>query len=47
MPPAAFLKGSTGRADLQAGDAFMGHKRLENTVRYSKLTPKQFEGLLP
>jgi len=26
-----------GRADLQARAAFMGHKRLENTVRYSGL----------
>src|SRR4051812_25501255 len=36
-----------GRADLQARAAFMGHKRLENTVRYSKLDPSQFEGLRP
>jgi integrase len=36
-----------GRADLQARAAFMGHKRLENTVRYSKLDPAQFEGLRP
>jgi type 1 fimbriae regulatory protein FimB len=36
-----------GRADLQAPAAFMGHKRLENTVRYSKLAPEQFEGLRP
>ena len=36
-----------GRADLQARAAFMGHKRLENTVRYSKLAPEQFEGLRP
>jgi Phage integrase family len=34
-----------GRADLQARAAFMGHKRLENTVRYSRLDPGQFEGL--
>jgi len=34
-----------GRADLQARAAFMGHKRLENTVRYSHLSPDQFEGL--
>jgi integrase len=34
-----------GRADLQARAAFMGHKRLENTVRYSHLAPEQFEGL--
>ena len=34
-----------GRADLQARAAFLGHKRLENTVRYSKLDPRQFEGL--
>lgn len=34
-----------GRADLQARAAFMGHKRLENTVRYSHLDPNQFEGL--
>ena len=34
-----------GRADLQARAAFLGHKRLENTVRYSKLDPGQFEGL--
>ena len=34
-----------GRADLQARAAFMGHKRLENTVRYSRLAPEQFEGL--
>src|SRR5438132_3353576 len=34
-----------GGADLQARAAFMGHKRLENTVRYSKLAPEQFEGL--
>src|ERR1041384_2451946 len=36
-----------GRADLQARAAFLGHKRLENTVRYSKLDPGQFEGLRP
>jgi type 1 fimbriae regulatory protein FimE len=36
-----------GRADLQARAAFMGHKRLENTVRYSHLNPDQFEGLRP
>jgi integrase len=36
-----------GRADLQARAAFMGHKRLENTVRYSRLNPDQFEGLRP
>jgi integrase len=34
-----------GRADLQARAAFLGHKRLENTVRYSLLNPDQFEGL--
>jgi len=34
-----------GRADLQARAAFLGHKRLENTVRYSRLAPDQFEGL--
>ena len=34
-----------GRADLQARAAFLGHKRLENTVRYSRLAPEQFEGL--
>jgi type 1 fimbriae regulatory protein FimB len=34
-----------GRADLQARAAFLGHKRLENTVRYSQLNPDQFEGL--
>jgi integrase len=34
-----------GRADLQARAAFMGHKRMENTVRYSMLAPEQFEGL--
>ena len=34
-----------GKADLQARAAFLGHKRLENTVRYSKLDPSQFEGL--
>jgi len=36
-----------GRADLQARAAFMGHKRLENTIRYSQLDPEQFEGLRP
>ena len=36
-----------GRADLQARAAFMGHKRMENTVRYSRLAPEQFEGLRP
>jgi len=36
-----------GRADLQARAAFMGHKRLENTVRYSHLNPDQFDGLRP
>jgi type 1 fimbriae regulatory protein FimB/type 1 fimbriae regulatory protein FimE len=36
-----------GRADLQARAAFMGHKRLENTIRYSQLDPDQFEGLRP
>ena len=34
-----------GRADLQARAAFMGHKRLENTIRYSHLDADQFEGL--
>jgi integrase len=34
-----------GRADLQARAAFLGRKRLENTVRYSQLNPDQFEGL--
>lgn len=34
-----------GRADLQARAAFPGHKCLENTVRYSRLAPEQFEGL--
>ena len=34
-----------GRADLPARAAFLGHKRLENTVRYSRLAPEQFEGL--
>jgi hypothetical protein len=34
-----------GRTDLQARAAFLGHKRLENTVRYSHLNPEQFEGL--
>jgi type 1 fimbriae regulatory protein FimB/type 1 fimbriae regulatory protein FimE len=36
-----------GRADLQARAAYLGHKRLENTVRYSVLSPDQFEGLRP
>ena len=36
-----------GRADLQARAAYLGHKRLENTVRYSVLSPDQFEGLQP
>jgi integrase len=36
-----------GRADLQARAAFLGHRRLENTVRYSQLNPDQFEGLRP
>jgi integrase len=36
-----------GRAELQARAAFMGHKRLENTVKYSRLDPGQFEGLRP
>jgi hypothetical protein len=36
-----------GRAELQARVAFMGHKRLENTIRYSQLDPDQFEGLRP
>jgi integrase len=36
-----------GRADLQFRAAFMGHKRLENTIRYSLLDPEQFEGLRP
>jgi len=36
-----------GRADLQARAAFMGHKRLENTLRYSRLDPGQFEGSSP
>jgi type 1 fimbriae regulatory protein FimB/type 1 fimbriae regulatory protein FimE len=36
-----------GRADLQTRAAFMGHKRLENTIRYSQLDPDQFEGLRP
>jgi integrase len=36
-----------GRADLQARAAFLGHKRLENTVRYSALSGDQFEGLRP
>jgi integrase len=34
-----------GRADLQARAAFLGHVRLENTVRYSYLDADQFEGL--
>jgi site-specific recombinase XerD len=34
-----------GRADLQARAAFLGHVRLENTIRYSHLNPDQFEGL--
>lgn len=34
-----------GRADLQARAAFLGHVRLENTVRYSHLDADQFEGL--
>jgi len=34
-----------GRADLQARAAFMGHRRLENTIRYSQLDPAQFDGL--
>ena len=34
-----------GRADLQARAAFLGHKRLENTIHYSLLNPDQFEGL--
>jgi integrase len=34
-----------GRADLQARAAFLGHARLENTVKYSHLNPDQFEGL--
>jgi len=36
-----------GTADLQVRAAFMGHKRLENTVRYSHLDAGQFEGLRP
>src|SRR5207302_1405812 len=36
-----------GRADLQARAAFMGHRRLENPVRYAKLARKPFEGLPP
>jgi integrase len=36
-----------GRADLQARAAFLGHARLENTVRYSHLDGAQFEGLRP
>jgi integrase len=34
-----------GRADLQVRAAFMGHKRVENTVKYSHLDAGQFEGL--
>jgi integrase len=34
-----------GRADLQARAAFLGHVRLENTIRYSHLNADQFEGL--
>jgi integrase len=34
-----------GRADLQARAAFLGHIRLENTVRYSHLDADQFEAL--
>ena len=34
-----------GRADLQARAAFLGHKRLEHTIRYSALSPDAFEGL--
>jgi type 1 fimbriae regulatory protein FimB/type 1 fimbriae regulatory protein FimE len=33
------------RADLQVRAAFLGHVRLENTVRYSHLDGEQFEGL--
>jgi type 1 fimbriae regulatory protein FimE len=36
-----------GRADLQVRAAYMGHKRLENTLRYSVLDADQFEGLRP
>jgi integrase len=35
-----------GRADYKPA-AFMGHKRLENTARYSRLAPEQFGGLRP
>jgi integrase len=34
-----------GRADLQARAAFLGHVRLENTVRYGHLDADQFEAL--
>jgi integrase len=34
-----------GRADLQVRAAYMGHKRLENTERYSHLDADRFEGL--
>ena len=36
-----------GKADLQVRAAYLGHKRLENTVRYSRLHADQFEGLRP
>jgi type 1 fimbriae regulatory protein FimB len=34
-----------GRADLQVRAAYLGHVRLENTVKYSYLDADQFEGL--
>jgi len=34
-----------GRADLQVRAAYLGHVRLENTIRYSHLSAEQFEGL--
>jgi hypothetical protein len=34
-----------GRADLQARAAFLGQKRLENTIRHSALHPDASEGL--
>jgi type 1 fimbriae regulatory protein FimB len=27
--------------------AFLGHNRLEKTIRYSRLDPSQFEGMRP
>lgn len=37
---------ATVKADLQVAAAFLGHKRVENTLRYRHLDPERFVGLI-